>query len=73
MQLLLDAEDANYVDLNNNDAINLNAKIEKKLRTDVKTILTFNFLNKNYLINLYRKLKLIFWCLCLLDLRPLAR
>lgn len=47
MQLLLDAEDANYVDLNNNDAINLNAKIEKKLRTDVKTILTFNFLNKN--------------------------
>ena len=46
MQLLLDAEEANYVDLNNNDAINLNTKIEKKLRTDVKIILNFNLLNK---------------------------
>ena len=73
MQLLLDAEDANYVDLNNNNAIDLNTKIEKKLRTDVKIIFDFNFLNKNELINLYRKLKLIYWCLCLLDLRPLAR
>jgi hypothetical protein len=37
MQLLLDAEEANYVDVNNNEAINLNTKIEKKLRTDVRS------------------------------------
>jgi len=37
MQLLLDAEETNYVDVNNNQAINLNTKIEKKLRTDVRS------------------------------------